>query len=503
MTDFIAADILRGYVTTASYRPQVVSLYADNPLIEALPEILSEDDFIQQATYLPPFDPDDRLLPTAYRLHTVMTLTEIFQPLSQHIDLEQRFSRVIRMGYRRRNPQQPNFWQQVNDDVQTLREQIENKTVPPLTRTNMLGFTMLGISGIGKTAATEAVLATYPQIIRHHRYREQPFHWTQVVWLKLDCPYDSSTKGLCINFFVALDNLLQTRYYHTYARDGRATVNEMLPSIARLAFTHSIGVLVIDEVQRLSTARSGGAEKMLNFFVQVINTIGLPIVLVGTPRARAFLSADFAQIRRASSQGAMLWHPLSPNLEWELVMETLWSYQYLSEFTPLTPILRQRIFTESAGIIDFAIKLYLLTQIRAISHELPNITEDLLVTVARECFSEAQPMLDALRRNDQQALQNYDDIQMVDPHVYAQQVSEEMRQQRVQRLLTHQAQRSAPDTSLPRIKRQTATIPSDESLVAIGTGAKAQGSNPYAALQAAGYLRPLSEFADVTSDSAL
>ena len=49
---------------------------------------------------------------------------------------------------------------------------------------------------------------------------------------------------------------------------------------------HAIGLLVIDEIQHLSVNKSGGAEKMLNFFVTLVNTVGLPVVMVGTPKAR-------------------------------------------------------------------------------------------------------------------------------------------------------------------------------------------------------------------------
>jgi len=32
-------------------------------------------------------------------------------------------------------------------------------------------------------------------------------------------------------------------------------------------------------------AKSGGSEKMLNFFVNLVNNVGVPVVLVGTPKA--------------------------------------------------------------------------------------------------------------------------------------------------------------------------------------------------------------------------
>jgi len=52
--------------------------------------------------------------------------------------------------------------------------------------------------------------------------------------------------------------------------------------MARVAAIHGVGVLVIDEINRLSGSSSGGAASMLSFFVQLTNSLGIPVVLVGT-----------------------------------------------------------------------------------------------------------------------------------------------------------------------------------------------------------------------------
>ena len=105
---------------------------------------------------------------------------------------------------------------------------------------------------------------------------------SQLVWLKLECPADGSVKGLCLNFFQAVDDILETQYYEIYGGRGRRTVNEMMPYVALVASNVHLGVLVIDEIQCLTKLNVGGYEKILDFFVQLINTIGLPVVLVGT-----------------------------------------------------------------------------------------------------------------------------------------------------------------------------------------------------------------------------
>jgi len=79
--------------------------------------------------------------------------------------------------------------------------------------------------------------------------------------------------------------------------------------MSQIANVHAIGVLVIDEIQHLSMSRSGGVEKMLNFFVTLVNVIGLPVVMVGTPKARPIFEMDLRSARRGAGFGALLWEP--------------------------------------------------------------------------------------------------------------------------------------------------------------------------------------------------
>lgn len=54
----------------------------------------------------------------------------------------------------------------------------------------------------------------------------------------------------------------------------------------QIANFHAIGLLIIDEIQHLNI--KPGADKMLNFFVTLVNVISLPVIMVGTPKARYF-----------------------------------------------------------------------------------------------------------------------------------------------------------------------------------------------------------------------
>jgi len=139
---------------------------------------------------------------------------------------------------------------------------------------------------VGKTTSVESVLSLYAQQIQHSgKYGGHALDRVQLVWLKLECPQDGSLRGLCLNFFQAVDEIVGTRYYPKFGNNRRRSVDELLPEMANVAAVLGLGVLVIDEIQRLNEASSGGAAKMLNFFGQMVNQFSVPVVLVGTFKA--------------------------------------------------------------------------------------------------------------------------------------------------------------------------------------------------------------------------
>ena len=232
-------------------------------------------------------------------------------------------------------------------------------------RSTAAGFAILGVSGQGKTTAIESSLLLYPQVIQHVNYQDKPFIRKQLVWLKLNCPFDGSLKGLCLNFLQAMDAHLGSNYFQKFASRG-ASVDILIPIMAHLATLHGLGVLVIDEIQNLSFLKSGGAEKMLNYFTQLINTIGVPVVLIGTFKAMRLLSGSFSQARRSTGQGDLIMDRLTEGEEWNFFLESLWKYQWTAKVSPLTDSLKSTMYELSQGIVDIAVKLYMLAQWEAL-----------------------------------------------------------------------------------------------------------------------------------------
>ena len=411
------------YAVRAVYTKEKLPEYQGNPLIESLPPILDNEQVHSLLVSKPTYSEEERKLEQHIRLHCVQRLFAVFQPLDKQFDLEQRISAAIRQGYISRNPFSPDFGRKLQANYVMLKQgKFICSNHPSNNRNNASGFTIIGISGIGKTAALNRILAGYPQIIAHSKFDNQPLSLYQLSWLKIDCPHDGSTKALCINFFRLIDRLLGTSYYAKHATKRNTAANSLLPVMAQIAFDHALGLLVIDEIQHLSQAKSGGAEEMLNFFVTLVNTIGVPVILVGTNKAMPILQREFRQARRGSGQGDMIWERMQNDGLWEILVKAIWPYQWTKTKTALTDELMETLYEESQGITDIAIKLYAISQLRAISlGGCEVISSGLIRAVAKDSLQLVRPMIEALKSGELNEIVKYPDIQPIDYEKFYQQ----------------------------------------------------------------------------------
>jgi hypothetical protein len=404
---------IKGKVKNAIYCQQQIPSYIGNPLIEALPRILTTIEAMKKLAHYPDYNVSMRNWSDEKRYHLLEDIVRFFTPLNIHIDLERRISRVIRTGYIERNPLKTNFWQKNGKRAKRVSEESISQygdDDDDFHSTSAYGFNIVGVSGIGKSLAVERVLRLYPQVIHHNKYDSQNFTFSQIVWLKIDCPFDGGLKGLCINFFQTVDSILGTSYHKNYASKSRNT-DEMLPYMALVAANHGIGVLVIDEIQRLSLAKSGGIEKMLNFFVQLVNTVGVPVTLVGTYKSLSVFDGNFSQMRRGTGQGDLVWDRMKEDKEWELFVKALWHFQYTQKVCSLdeNPELIKVLYEETQGITDLAVKAYMLAQERAIETRKELVDSSIIRSVCRDKFRILRPALEALKSKTKNALARFED----------------------------------------------------------------------------------------------
>jgi len=249
----------------------------------------------------------------------------------------------------------------------------------------------------------------YPQVIKHFEYKGNNLTRTQIVWLKIDCPYDGSLSTLCKSFFTAIDDILGTRYLEKFGYSNRIT-STMLINMTKLAWRYGIGILVIDEIQHLLNTKND-MEDMLNFFVTLTNTVGIPTILIGTSKAQKVFRGNFRQARRAASEGSIMWDRMKRDSnEWRFFIESIWDFQGLKKLAELTDKLIDAFYDECQGITAVAVNLFILAQERALQENKEEITIDIIKATAKNDLQMIKPMIKALRNNNISQIAKYEDI---------------------------------------------------------------------------------------------
>jgi hypothetical protein len=150
--------------------------------------------------------------------------------------------------------------------------------------------------------------------------------------------------------------------------------------------------------------------------VSMCNTLGIPILFLGTNKCQKVFSLDFRQTRRTSGRGLSHWDRLKPAAEpgepseWDDFLQVLWSFQWVRNPVPLDAQFRTLMHHYTQGVIDIAIKLFASAQARAMLDGSEQITPALLAEIYKQELGLLHPMLDALRDNDTARLAMYDDI---------------------------------------------------------------------------------------------
>lgn len=392
----------------AVYRDETLPEFRFNPLIEALPAPLEPADAIAKLMIRPPYSENDRHCSSSHRQILTQRIARLHQPMEREVDIFERIDRCIRWGYADRSPLSPACVSQLAAGHAAAAHGGTwgfSGSYHPHT----YGFSILGISGIGKSTTVESILSLYPQVIRHTAYRGMPLPMHQIPWMKLDCSCDGSLKGLCMDFFRKVDDLLGTEYGLQYS-SRRATLDQMMIGMSRLCVSHNVGVLIIDEIQNLCSAQKGVPEKVLNFFVTLVNTIGVPVIMIGTPKALALLQNEFQQAKRGSGQGDALWERMENDISWDLFCRAVWTYQYTKECVPFTPGMRDALYDEAQGIPFLAVHIYKLVQEDAILSGKESFSEKDLHRIASEKMGLTKPMREALKAGKDVDLGQYVDI---------------------------------------------------------------------------------------------
>lgn len=398
-----------GNAVEAIYSPQRIPLFRGNPLIEALPPLEDEQSLFKSLFCVPEFSEEQREWSNAERLQMIGQLGNFMLPLERHLKLAQGLDALMRQGYVGRSPRTAASHALFNKLYEQQKSGRSFQAhVGQLTA--QLSGSLIGVPGIGKTTALRRILARIPEVIFHPE-----LNFYQVPYLMIETPYDgASVKGLAESIFRKLDKLLPDAHYGELYSNARSGAETLMNHAARLMHIHGVGLLVLDEIQNLENSPKN-RQSLMTLLVSASNELGVPILFTGTNKAKNILTLDFRQARRSTGLVSMYWDtlvrgtPEEPS-EWEDFLHMLFKFQWVKKPTELTPAIANLMYHHSQGIVDIAIKLFALSQTRAIYQGLETLSGALIDDVARNEMALVEPMIAAMRNGNPTALAACPDI---------------------------------------------------------------------------------------------
>ncbi len=337
----------------ARYTEAILPENRGNPLVEALPPKKSAEELMESFGHYPELSEEIRThKDPLVREEYTSRLRELRQPLPIYFEVYRAIERALKNGYSTKNPFSPTTAQYLHYPVD------ERPSIAPHTgffEPKGDGITLIGESGVGKTCMLDQILNYFPAVIGHSKYNGQLVGLKdQVVWIKVDCPNNSSVRELCEEILGQLD-IATNREKSKPA----GTIGALVRQIEQRIKSSFLGILVIDEMQRLVFKRTGGENNLLNFLHSLVNKLGVPIFFCANPPFDETLARTLKAARRAESAGSFVMELLKRNsMGWEAFVEELWELQWTNIYNELTTELNDKLFELSVGNLDMAHRIY-------------------------------------------------------------------------------------------------------------------------------------------------
>ena len=266
--------------------------------------------------------------------------------------------------------------------INSIRQLNENfKCINQLPYKGVVGgsdsFTIIGSSGIGKSSAVSRAvsLITDKPFVEVEGTKICPF-------VVVQCPFDSSVKGLSLEILRKIDSVLETKYY-TNAIRSHATTDVLIGMISQAALSH-IGLLIIDEIQNVAASKNG--KTFINSLTQLINNSGISICMVGTPECTVFFRKELQLARRSMG---LYYSPLQFDEYFSDFCRTAFLFQYTRKKAEINAGILEWLYEHSGGLVSLVISLIHDAQEIAIL----NGTESLDLNTLSEAYNKRTAML--------------------------------------------------------------------------------------------------------------
>lgn len=208
-------------------------------------------------------------------------------------------------------------------------------------------FTIIGASGIGKSSAISRAIT----LITENRVIEVENPYTKIIpCICVQCPFDSSVKGLLLEILRKVDEMIDSKYYQNALR-ARTTTDMLIGSVSQVALNH-IGLLVVDEIQNVCNSKNG--KSLVGMLTQLINNSGISICMVGTPESALFFEQAVQLARRSLG---LRYDVMEYGTDFRKFCEIVFSYQYVKTRTEITDGIMEWLYEHTSGNISVVVSL--------------------------------------------------------------------------------------------------------------------------------------------------
>ena len=325
-----------------------------NPYLDAMPDMLSPEQFAQAVASYPPIPHDLAEMSPEERRGLLPSLASLYMPMPYQYAIYDTLYRAISTTYRTAD---------VLESTRAINAYYCGRATNYATQAD--SGSILGVPGCGKTATVRRCLSTMPQVIEHMEYQGKPCYCKQVLWLHVECPSDCSVKTLGFGIMAALDLAIGSKYLQSTQGLRSASASAIAVQTKILLTNHHVGLLVVDEIQNaVLTARKNRQEKpLLRFLVELTNETMTSIYFVGTPVAEElFVSQEHLKRRTRGIRLA----PFKPDGAYLDFVRKIWPYQYTWQLAELTTSLTNKLYDCSGGIPAYIIKIFAESQAQAL-----------------------------------------------------------------------------------------------------------------------------------------
>lgn len=306
-----------------------------------LPEMKSGNELISALSIIPKYDKTICQQNQAVRLMALSDLYQIYIPSQMSLEIYSKLYLALLRSMQKKGTQM------------AIKQRYENyKARQQQSYSGILGgsdsFTIIGTSGIGKSSAISRAIS----LITENRIIETDKPYTKIIpCLIVQCPFDSSVKGLLLEILRKVDEELGTDHY-IHAVKSRASTTDMLIGVVSSIALNNIGMLVVDEIQNVVNSKNG--KSLIGALTQLINNSGISICMVGTPESTVFFEQAMQLARRSVG---LQYTTMKYDEYFQSFCKIIFKYQFLKNRTEITAAITEWLYEHSAGVISVVISL--------------------------------------------------------------------------------------------------------------------------------------------------